>query len=202
MKKVKEAIEGTSNVEVKSYLSIPTKIKGELVELKFNNPSRLVYSNVFQDLAKQNYYDAIDSIIMNCYIKSNDIDLVNNEPLKMSLTTELMRLFFTFKEVVINAVYLGEKYKELYKELLFKHKFVFHIRVGEDKEFFLKPLEKEDYKAIFNQVIKSPLGALNYIFNNLFLGGDDIMNDTPSFVSCFLIPDFLLKYKEEDIKKK
>jgi len=187
----------------KERIVIKTNYEGNDIELTFRQPNKLNYSEAISNLSKQDYYEAIDILVQNCYLQTEgDIDLINEEPLKMQISDSILLKFLDFSSVDISTNYTGEKYKAEYKKLKKDNELLFTVTVNDDSVFFIKSLDRTDYKNIFNKSISSPLQALDYIYQELKVGGDDIYDNDKYYVSCFQISDYLLKYKSNTVKKK
>ena len=129
-----------------------------------------------------------------------------------------MQTFLTFKQVRITDTYTDERHKEVFKSASKGTKLLAVVigypELDEDdqeavispedyKVMFIKPLDRNDYKELFNRSFKSQMSALDWVLANKYVGGDKITKaDTLDYVSCFSVSDFLLRYKEVDIKKK
>jgi len=178
---------------------------GEILNLEFKKPSKLVFAAMLQQINKQDYYSAIEILIKNCYIKTKGFDLLNDEIAKIKISGDLISEFIKFKTVNIETSYKGKKLKKDYESLLNQYPYVFCVTVGnedeEQKTFFLKPLSKNDYKQIFNFLINNPLKALDYVWSNLKVGGDDVISDDDYYISCMNISEYLLSYKQNEVKK-
>jgi len=197
--------------EVNKVLSLP--YEGDFVDLEFKPLTKLTYANVFKHFKEADHFEAIDVILKNCYVKGeNGIDLINDQATKMSMANQIISKLLVFKPVDISITYSGKKHKKSYDELVSKHGFVFVVTIDAETEenesdgesvVFLKPLkDRFQYKEIFNLNIKSPLRSLDYIYKNLYLGGDNINKNIVHYVSCFSISDYILTFKDNQFKKK
>jgi len=192
------------------YTTIETTIDGVKRTLRFKKPSKVVYSNIFSFMSKKDYYEVLDILIKNLYLAEPDFDLRDSEVDKMQIFNEVAARFLAFTKTTITVVDDPQR----------RHNFLFSLTVAASKEqrdyeestpesynLLIKPLERKDYKEIFNRLIDSPLSAVNYIMQDLLVEesrkeADLLGLDALAYASTFSIADYLLRYKEASIKKK
>lgn len=202
-KEVSKPIKGVSKPKSKGIVELDVILYGESLTLTFREPNKLIYSQAISNLNQNDYFETINTIVKNCYIKGDSgIDLVDDDAGIIQLSNAILNKFFKFQNVEILQAYNGEKHKDLYEKLKKEHDVVHFVKVGEEYEFFIRGLSRNDYKNIFNLSISSPLQALNHIYQELCLGGDDVYSDNLAYVSCFKLSDYLLQFKANDVKKK
>ncbi len=195
----------TKPIKKKEVIIIKTSFNNEDFEFKFRKPTKLIYSLILQDYSKGKLYEIAETIIKNCLIKEEDdsIDLINDLPFIAHLMGDLATEILNLKSVKIDTnVYKGSKYKTEYAKLKKQYPYIFVVTVDEKYVMFLKPLTREHYRNVFNKSANDLLSGLNYIYQNLNIGGDDLYSDDDVYMSCFNLGDYLVTYKEVEIKKK
>lgn len=178
-------------------IELTAQIDGEDVVFKFKQPSKLVFSKAYNSMTENDYFMAVEIIIDNCL--QNELDSDGKERMIVLLSAPIIAEFFKFETVNIIDDYKGNS-KE-YKELKINNPIILTLFAGNYK-IFIKPLSRFDYKEIYNRSIISSIDALDYVFNNLKIGGDDIQKNLPVYFSCIKVSEYLLMYKHNSIKKK
>lgn len=184
--------------EKRTEIIIKKEVDGEELTFTFREPSKLLYSTIIKNIQKSDYYSAIDAFIKTCFIDIGCYNLIDDEQLKVSLSTDIIEKVFNFKHIDVVDDYNGDvEYDNLKKQ----HRTIITLTIDNEKVFF-KTLGRNDYREVFNRSIASPIAGLDYVYSKLKVGGADISKNVLSYVSCMQLTDFMLKYREKVVKKK
>jgi len=177
----------------------------------FNEPDGFIYSNAYDAFKTEDKFKAVEILIKNTFV-SGDKEIVKDESVMVLFSMDFINKFFSFRATDIpNKPF--ERLKEEYETLKKDNKNIHILQIqGEDplitvdaKQLFFRAPKGKEIKTLFNLASGSSgsIRIVDYCFENLLLGGDDITNeDLIVYMSIIPFSTTIMLAKQFEIKKK
>ena len=200
-KTIKQPIKEVAKVDEVEYLSCTELVDGKEITAKFRKEvPYLVWKLFFKHMYTGDNYNAARVLLINQYVKEEGKDsILDDEGTLYQFIAFIMSEYVNFPEMVLYRYDETEKGKELAKKHVLP---IYTLEVG-GNTLYIRGLKINEYSEIFNKVTNDPLGAWDYVYNNMVIEKtESIDRSSELYAACHSVPSQLLNIKKSDLKKK